>query len=42
MIDYNNFFVQNSKESKGDFFPLMSNEDEEKIGRNWIVKAFAR
>ncbi len=33
MIDYNNFFVQNSKESKGDFFPLMSNEDEEKIGK---------
>ena len=33
MIDINKYFVTNQDESKTDFFPLMSNEDEEKIGK---------
>ena len=31
MIDLNKYFSTNQDESKTDFFPLMSNEDEEKI-----------
>ena len=33
MIDLNKYFSTNQDESKTDFFPLMSNEDEEKIGK---------
>ena len=33
MIDLNKYFRTNQDESKTDFFPLMSNEDEEKIGK---------
>ena len=33
MIDLNKYFSNSQDESKTDFFPLMSNEDEEKIGK---------
>ena len=33
MINLSKYFSTNKDDSKSDFFPLMSNEDEEKIGK---------